>query len=185
MPLTSSPKACLENSRAFVPSRTVIAGVIVWKPSGIALTFPAIFLSLLSPPAVCFQKVTIYPPTGHVLPALCRGSFDGDCFSHFGLHALGSMQDKIGSHANHALAMSEFIHGPLHFGMVLNKPLNLFQGSPRLFQHRLHFVFGSHFRFAERHLDAAVGIHIAFAGSLNGKEDHVLVLRNHRRLSAI
>ena len=49
----------------------------------------------------------------------------------------------------------------------------------------LELGLGLDLRLAERHLHAAVRIDLAFAGSLDGQEDHVLEFVDHRRLHPI
>ena len=53
------------------------------------------------------------------------------------------------------------------------------------FEALFEFGLGLHLGLSERHLDAAVGIDLAFAGSFDGQENHVFEFVDHRRLHSV
>ena len=106
------------------------------------------------------------------------------CGSAF-IHALGHVQHEVGGHADHAFDVGNLVHRRLQLGMLLDEGANLFEGAAGGVESGLEFELGLGLGFAERHLHAAVGVHVAFAGGLDGEEDHVLVVRHHRRLRAV
>ncbi len=69
--------------------------------------------------------------------------------------------------------------------MLLDVRLQLVQVLPVLLHDFRELQLGLGFRFAERHLHAAVRVDLAFARRFDRQEDHVLVVRHHRRLRAV
>ena len=90
------------------------------------------------------------------------------------------MQHEVGGGANHALGVPELVHRTLHLGMLARKLAHLLDSYARFLQHGFHLVLGPDLGLAQRHLDAAVRVHVAFAGRFHRQEDHVLVQGDDR-----
>ncbi len=70
--------------------------------------------------------------------------------------------------------------GDFSSGVLFDEGVNLFHGVSAAVESFLKFELGFGFGFAEGHLYAAMGVYVAFAGSLDGQEDHVFVVRHNR-----
>ena len=72
------------------------------------------------------------------------------------------MQHEISRHTHHSFVVTVLVHRSLHFGMLAYKIVHLLESNTRTIEHRFHLVLGADLRFAQRHLDAAVCIHVTF-----------------------
>src|ERR1035437_9664966 len=139
----------------------------------------------------------VVPAAGRGRPARTRGSAPLSWqpaflavmvlvrFAYNGRHARRDVVHEIRGAADDTLFVGDPIQRTLGFGIGLHPGAALVQREPGLFQGRGEFLLGLVFGFAKRHLDAAVGVDLAFAGGLDGQVDHVLVVRDYGGLRAI
>ena len=95
------------------------------------------------------------------------------------------MADEQCPYTHNAVIVRNLVHGSFQFGVLFYKILNLFQRVPRRFQNILEFQLRLVFGLTKSHLDAAVSVHVAFAGGFNRQENHVPVLGHDGRLRPV
>src|ERR1700756_737245 len=98
---------------------------------------------------------------------------------------LAHVQHELRRGSGYSLAVRHVIERALQFGMLVDVLANLAHGLAGRLEAFFELGLGFNFCLPERHLHAAVCVDLAFAGSLDRKEDHVLELVDDRRLHTI
>src|ERR1700733_7311667 len=155
---------------------------------------------VLSVAASTTIALTVVDPTSKPTRNCCihsplKGGFDDGerlgylCFGHgypgapgvcsILFHEVVHMPGELGCRSRKTVPMRELVECVLELRMLIDIRPEFVQCPPGLAEDAIKLRPSLCLGFCERHLHAAVGIDLAFAGSLDGQEDHVFEFVDH------
>src|SRR5262245_12067465 len=103
----------------------------------------------------------------------------------FAINQVIQVQGKVCRHPGDSVPMRNRIQRPAQLGMSSHKIAQLLQALACRLQHLLELLTSLDLGLAQRHLDAAMGVDLAFARGLDRQEDHFAEMVRYTRLRAV